>query len=477
MRMNFPLHRAAACKSVAECSQLLADGVNPYQPTQKGWTALHAAIANRAERVVDLLLDRYEEDWTIAQQTIKHQFLWKTEQVEWKTRPILIAWTEEECEATVAFATSCPAGIPLSSQVFVLLRNPNHGHRFIALDVCNRSKWIDIMRLIRRLVSNGVLSLDRSDLKQHDALNYLQLACILSTKEIIVKLIGRGASLAVVSGSRGQNPFMAAGEAMRQDVIDLLMSKYSDRCKHLSFVETLYRQHGPRVKELFEAKVLEMEVPPAYDSMFRLLLERNEQEQLAYVNPAGYNLLHIGCKNGLHGDALERLIEHGMDVNGPAPDGQLPLSLAACCGTVKFLLAHGAHIELLNGELLAASLNHMHYCAAHRIILRVAQLPWFRECAHMYLPWMVTNRDISERNQDFLEEHPHIRRFLFDCLYEHSKEQMAQLFARAAHNGMLRIVLWILDYRYDIDYDYTHCDRSTPLLGLLDYHRYVHVYR
>uniref|UniRef100_A0A6E8VLX4 Uncharacterized protein n=1 Tax=Anopheles coluzzii TaxID=1518534 RepID=A0A6E8VLX4_ANOCL len=763
---SFPLHRAAASGSVTECKQLLADGTNPYQPTPDGWSALHAAIANRAESVVDLLLNQYEADWTIVRQTIQHQFLWKAEQTGWKSRPCLIAWTEEDCEQTVPLVASCPAGIPLSLQVFVLLRHPIHGHRFIALDVCNRTKWCAIMWLIQRLLPNGVLSLDRSDMRGDGAVNYLQLACTLSTKEIIVKLVGHGASLAVASGGLARTPFMAAGDSMRKDVIELLISRYSDRfdpfacdtnyynllhlmvqrqhigmveclvnfflhyrttklretkpvalsrilcyeskdcpslhfwnfvrsspmkklcakyigecgmelhtrladdtivlavliargialeyCfeqieqnltllewqdhysrlnilhllirwKQLTFVEALYSRHGALVKDLFELEEPDRDVPayellrqllhnadgqgilfvvkhhrafylkdmeklrqavviqhhspnPSYDkaldvlgeklpelrehieankkqqnikesdfydhlrslcdsfkktvlkletdgkklddyldsngrtflhvaaswgnktlverllvrnmdvmalddkgalpihwvyrceSIFEMFLERNVPAQLAYVNPAGYNLLHICCKNGLHGDTLKVLLEHGMDVNGAAPDGQLPLSLASCCGTVSFLLEHGARIDLLNEELVTGSLRHMHYCAAIALIKRVADAPWFRKCAHIYLPWLVgdqSRHSFAWTSEEFLQKHPDIRRLLFDSLYEHSKDQMTELFARVCHRKMQSCVQWFMEYDYDIDYDYKHWNQSTPLLGLV----------
>uniref|UniRef100_A0A182WAJ2 Uncharacterized protein n=1 Tax=Anopheles minimus TaxID=112268 RepID=A0A182WAJ2_9DIPT len=760
----FPLHRAAASGSLAVCEQLiLSGGINPYQPTQDGWTPLHLAIANNAENVVELLLDRYEQDWAIVRQTIKHQFLWKSEQVGWKNRPILIAWTEEECEAVLTAMSSCPAGIPLNLQIFVLLRNPHLGHRFIALDVCNRNKWCSIMRLINRLLPNGVLSLDRCDMRR-DVENYLQLACALSTKEIIVKLIRHGASLTVASGMQGRTPLMAAGEKMRKDVINLLTTKYADRfdpcvcdrsshtvlhlmmhrqhtemaeyflnfslnyrtkklhesksvalsklftyesteytslnvwhcvrsvpmkklcekyireckmdvrtplcdgttlgvligrdialqycfeqieqdltllqlqdncgklnilhhlirCKHLAFVEALYRKHGSFVTEMFEVQEPENYAAfellrmlmyntdeqgvsfvlknhrqfyttdmvrlrqvtvqqhncsnPSYDkllkviveaipdlreniepdklnvlqqrdfyddlrnlrahfvktvtkleidgkrlddyldsnrrtylhaavswsdkslvekllardmdvmklddngclpihlvyrseSMFDMLLRKNKSAQLSYVNEAGHNLLHICSKNGIYGRVLEQLIEHGMDVNGSTPDGQIPLSLASCCATVTFLLDHGARIDLLNGDLLSRSLNHMNYCAAIALIPRLTHLPWFRQCAHMYLTWMIgeqTRDFFSCSNQKFLEKHPDIRRLLFDSLYEHSKTEMAELFSRVCHTAIPCCVQWFMEYDYDIDYNYSFWD-STPLLGLLSY--------
>ncbi|XP_053674554.1 ankyrin-3-like [Anopheles nili] len=762
---TYPFHRAAANGCSEEVRQQLATGANPYQPTHQGWTALHAAIANNAEDIVHLLLTRYDEDWAVIRETIRHRFLWKTEQTGWINRPTLIAWTEEECQRAMALSASCPAGIPLNLQVFVMLHHPQQGHRFVALDVCNRNKWIDIMRTIRRLLPNGVLSLNRSDMRQ-DVANYLHLACRLSTKEIIVKLISKGAALNVASGEHGKTPFMAAGETMRKDVIELLFTKYPDRfdpfacdsngnnllhvmlqrqqthmvdylLKHLlnyrtkalretemqaltralrfvseeykftnvwtfigsvpmkkllskyikqsgldlcapagettnlaaminkgialdycfaqieqhlellqlraheelilhtlirsrqlTFVKALYKKHGPLVKKLFEAespehrpafellrllvyntdidglrfvlehhrefyaknvakvrsvsvrqhhpkkaayeKVYDLlveafpELHPSADdevkqlhdslqheefynelrslrdnfkktvtrleqggkrldeyldcdhrtflhvaaswgdktlvekllnhgmdvmkpdsnnalpihlvarceSIFSMLLAQNEQGQLSWELEEGYNLLHLSCKKGIYGDGLERLLELGLDVNAAAADGQLPLSLASCCGTVTFLLDHGARVELLNEDLLSSSLQHMQYCAASVLLPKVFQLEWFRKCAHQYLPWMVgsQNRDFfSCSNQRFLEEHPDIRRLLFDSLYEHSREKASELFSRVCHRSILSCAKWFKEYNYAIDYDHRDWGQSTPLLGLVSY--------
>uniref|UniRef100_A0A182SA09 ANK_REP_REGION domain-containing protein n=1 Tax=Anopheles maculatus TaxID=74869 RepID=A0A182SA09_9DIPT len=161
-----------------------------------------------------------------------------------------------------------------------------------------------------------------------------------------------------------------------------------------------------------------------YESIFQLLLNKNEAAQLAYVKESGHNLLHISCRNGLHGTVLKQLVDHGMDVNGPTPDGVLPLALASCCATVTFLLDNGARLDLLNGGMLASNLSYMNYCAAIELIPRLMHLSWFRDCAHIYLTWMIgtKGRDFfSCSNQSFLESHPDIRRLLFDSLYQHSK--------------------------------------------------------
>ncbi|KFB35089.1 AGAP005326-PA-like protein [Anopheles sinensis] len=763
----FPLHHAAAKCYVVEVQRQLDADTNPYKPTEEGLTALHAAVANNSVAVVDVLLKRYADDLSIARETIQHRFLWKPELVEWKNRPILIAWSETECQAALALATSCPAGIPLNVQIFVLLRQPQEGHRFVALDVCNRSKRVETLRFIRDLLPNGVLSLDRSDLRVN-VVNYLHMACSYSKKEIIAKLIRNGASLSVPSGEQQSFPYMAACEAFRKDIAIFLatnylhhfdpgacdrqdynalhkmlqrnqkamaeeivqhmlkyrMSKYREtmsqaitnifrfdskeysyitvwtfassvpmrdlcskyvlqgefdlrtkiesssllgifitrgialdyclqkieedldllrlegshnrenvlhkliRCKRLTFVKDLYEKHGPLMKEIFEtedpenkpafellrilvqnmdeyglvfalenhrdyyvrhmdylinatfkqsclkktahiklSEIMAKIIPEAlvkldeikntpdsqqndfYDmmrdlresfritiphleatgqrledyldgdgrtflhtavswsekdlvekllarnfdvmkkdangclpihlarneSIFEMLLAKNESAQLECVNETGYNLLHVSCGNGLRGSALEKLLEHGMDVNEPTPDGNLPLSLASCCGTVRFLLNHGARVELLNEQFFCERLPKMQYCGLWELLPHIFQKDWFKSYAHLLLPSMVgrLNRDFFYCDHErHLERHEDIRRMLFDSLFEHSKEEASKLFWRVCQNAIVCCARWFLEYNYDLDYDY-RCtddwDRSTPLLGLLSY--------
>uniref|UniRef100_A0A240PNW2 Ion transport domain-containing protein n=1 Tax=Anopheles atroparvus TaxID=41427 RepID=A0A240PNW2_ANOAO len=750
---TFPLHHAAANCNVVEVQRQLDAGANPYQPTEEGLTALHAAVANNSVAVVDLLLKRYVADISIASDTVRHRFLWKAEQVEWKKRPILIAWTEEDCQATLVQAASCPAGIPLNLQVFVLLRQPQEGHYFVALDVCNRSKRTDTY----------------------------------AKKEIIAMLIGKGASLAFHSGEDHSTPFMAACDGLRKDFAAFLAENYLDRfdpgacnnqdynalhkmflrqhtgmverivqimlnyrmskhretklhalsqifrydaaeykyisiwsfansapmkklcskyiilgqfdlrtrfegstllgtciergialdyclqeieadldllrmeedhtgtnvlhklirCKRLSFVNDLYSKHESVVKEIFEIEnsvykpafdlleilvqnmdedglvfVLEqhrdyylkdkehlvnltikkpcmnkaaherlceitirkipqleatladwhnssdwqdngkfryltfighekinprMSIIAAFndlvlnlrdsftktieqleandrrlddyvdsngrtllhaavdfcaealvkkllarhfdvkkkdakgclpihlvrrsESIFEMLLAENETGQLEYINDAGYNLLHISCKNGLSGAPLEKLLEHGMDVNDTAPDGHLPLSLASCCGTVRFLVNHGARVELLNEHLFSDRLPNMNYCAVWELIPHIATADWFKSCAHLLLPWMVGNEIRERSNERDLEKHEDIRRVIFDSFYQHSMEEASKLFSRVCHNAIVCCARWFLEYDYDLDYDcrYWNCWNSTPLLGLFTY--------
>uniref|UniRef100_A0A2M4BCY9 Putative ankyrin n=1 Tax=Anopheles marajoara TaxID=58244 RepID=A0A2M4BCY9_9DIPT len=769
-----PLHRAAAdgdTKAVTEC---LAQDINPYEPAEKGITPLFVAVRNRKEAVVRLLLDRYEEDLRSVHETIKYRFLWKVEATGWRSRPILIAWTKEECERAVELATNCPAGIPLNAQVFVWLHHHHEGHRFVALDVVNRSKMVTVFRFIRELLPNGVLSLDRSDYRENYD-NCLQMACCYSTVDIVDLLIAKGASLTLGSGPYDRTPFMAACEMARDSLVcvrmvEHLFAKHIDRfdptarrqdgknvvhlivqkqdhtllkllmdrlvqyrvkkfretasqafnqifiyrstdewsgdhifyhvrspsikqlcaryaeqyqldvtvqlpntialeylirqdlllaycfktirkdlsllrlcggfdelailhrlivSKRLGFVEELYRDHSETVKGIFEAdsnqaystmryvvqqadepglkfilkyhreyfirdmdklqestvgmyffkelrekksrfvdflmeaipelqhaideakkakkqtyeldnefndlfqklrknfsktveqleadgKVLEdyrdgtdqrsflhtaanygdltllerllernfdvllpdrhslLPIHLTYqESVFALLLAKNESAQLQYLTEEGYNLLHICCKRGFRGpDVLERLLASGIDVNGVAPDGQLPLSLACCCGNVRFLLKHGARVELLNDQLVGANLERLSYCAVWELLPHIARLDWFGKIAHRYLPWMVgsQNRDFfSCSNEQELAEHEDIRRILFDSLYKHSRQQASELFTTVCHRAIVCCSRWFLDYDYDLNYDHADYMGYTPLLGLVSY--------
>ncbi|XP_058064811.1 uncharacterized protein LOC131214457 [Anopheles bellator] len=764
--MGRPLHRAAVADDVEAAQQCIAKDMNPYQPTEKGLTPLYVAIGSRAEGVVRLLLDRYEADMGVVRETIKHRFLWKVESTGWRNRPILIAWTDTECQEAVELASNCPAGIPLNVQVFVWLRTAYNGHRFVALDVCNRSRMMAVYRFIHQLLPNGVLSLDRRDYRENFE-NYLRFACQSSTVKIVELLIAKGTSLDAASGEDGKTPFMAACVAPRKDIVEVLLSKYGNRfdpnardrddynavhmlvqrqktdlvekileqmvrlrvarfretetqafnkifprlseysnswhlirsppmkklftkytkqykldlkaqcgettllatlihagvaldyCfeairndlellrlqdngritvlhyliiyKHTKFVAQLYRDHGTFVRDVFETddpdlrpgnlllrlllqpsttdeagvtfvlqhhreffardidqlrkstvemywfreivssravEVLANAIPelnnmiseviklkqandegkhvfyedvralsnnftktverlesngklleeyldkdgrtlfhvavdwndrrlverllerkfdllqrdakgclPIHyarsESIFELLLAKDEEGQLTSVTDEGYNLLQNACTKGFRGsDVMEKLLNSGMDVNEPATNGQLPLSLAGCCGTVSFLLKHGARPELLNEKLLESSFNNMRYCSAWQLIPRIAHFDWFRKIAHKFMPWMVggQNRDFfSCSNERELEKYDDIRRLLFDSLYEHSKEEASELFARVCHRAIVSCSRWFLDYDYDLNYDYTDYMGYTPLLGLLSY--------
>ncbi|XP_050082061.1 uncharacterized protein LOC126569180 [Anopheles aquasalis] len=690
------------------------------------------------------------------------------ESIDWRCRPILIAWTGEECESAVTLATNYPAGITLNAQVFVWLHRMHDGHRFVALDVSNRSKMIAVFRLIQQLLPNEVLSLDRSDYRvNYD--NCLQVACGYSSLEIVDLLIASGASLPMGSGPNDRTPFMAACEmarvptiehadcfdptARREDgknVVHLLVqqqkptllerlmdrlvqyrvkkfretdfqafnemfcyrpdseyaydhlwyyvrspamkklcAKYVEQyqldvstplndtilleyliredlfldycykaikndlsllrvcgsndelailhtlilCKRLAFVEELYRDHGDIVKSIYEADTREpsqahvairylvreadetglqfvlqhhreyygrdvdklqestvdmfeckelvqksnrivdlllqtfpelrdaisiaknarkqayeldqdfyglfdrlrnsfsetvqqleadgkqlehyrdesdqrsfLHVAAFYgdltlmqhllersgcdvlqsdrqsllpihltdeESVFELLLAKNETAQLAYLTEKGYNLLHICCQRGFRGsNALERLCANGFDVNGAAPEGQLPLSLARCCTMVRFLLEHGARVELLNEQLVEDNLSTMRGCAAWELLPHIVHLEWFGRIAHRYLSWMVGSKSrdsFSCSHEDELTAHEDIRRILFDSLYNHSRQQASEMFATVCYRAIVCCSRWFLDYDYDLDYDHADDTGYTPLLALVSY--------
>uniref|UniRef100_A0A2M4CGC8 Putative ankyrin n=1 Tax=Anopheles darlingi TaxID=43151 RepID=A0A2M4CGC8_ANODA len=762
-----PLHRAAAAGDTEALAKCLAQGINPYAPIDKGITPLFVAVRNAKEAIVSMLLDRYQEDLAHVPKTVKDR------STGWRCRPILIAWTVEECERAVTLATNCPAGIPLHAQVFVWLYRMHDGHRFVALDVGNRSKIIAAFRFIQQLFPNGVLSLDQSDYRENYD-NSLQMACGYSSVEIVDLLIARGASLSMGSGPNDRTPFMAACEMAREPMIEHLLTKYADRfnptsrrqdgrnvvhllvqmqkpallerlmdrlvqyrvkkfgetdsqafnemfcyrpdseyaydhlwyyvrspamkklcakyaeqyqldlsshlndtivleylireglfldycyktirndlsllrvcgrndeltmlhtlilSKRLAFVKELYRDHGEIVKSIFEVdsrepsqahvamrylvqeadevglqfvlehhreyyvrnvdklqestvdmfvfkdllqkssrivdllqqtfpelrdaisiakndkkqayeldnefydlfdrlrnsflatvehleahgKQLEqyrdetdhrsfLHVAASYgdlalvrhllertgcdvlqpdrqsllpihltdeESVFELLLAKNESAQLAYLTEQGYNLLHVCCQRGLREPrALQRLCANGFDVNAAAPDGQLPLSLASCCTMVRFLLEHGAQVELLNEQLVEDNLSTMRYCAVWELLPHIIHLDWFNRIAHRYLPWMVgskTRDSFSCSNEDELTVHDDIRRILFDSLYKHSRQQASELFATVCYRAIVCCSRWFLDYDYDLNYDHTDDTGYTPLLGLVSY--------
>uniref|UniRef100_A0A182PEN1 Uncharacterized protein n=1 Tax=Anopheles epiroticus TaxID=199890 RepID=A0A182PEN1_9DIPT len=206
---------------------------------------------------------------------------------------------------------------------------------------------------------------------------------------------------------------------------------------------------------------------------FELMYDRMRVDA-TITNDHGYNLFHFASKVAGHKgqEILTKLLELGFDVNQPTNDGNVPLSLANCCSSVRFLLKHGAKIELVKGSALAKTLESKLYCAAWALLPKIAHLSWFTEMAHLFLPWLLGNQ-----NRDFftcssgryLEDYPDIRKILFDSLYQHSRDEAAQFFREVCHRAINCAARWFLDYGYDIDYDVRDSYGCTPLLGMLVY--------
>ncbi|KFB48079.1 AGAP004935-PA-like protein [Anopheles sinensis] len=220
-------HWAAANDWVGEVQKCLQENMNPYRPNKNGLTPLHAAIGNQAFRVTNVLLEQYSNELALVKEHMRNRFLWKMECNYWNKRPILIAWTEEECQHVQSVASTCPAAIPLNVQIFVFLRIPSEGVRLVALDVCTKEKWPAVLRFIRQILPNGVLSLDKSDFRT-DCMSYLQAACYVGNKHLLETLLSSGAQLSA-TGDRGKTPLLTACNALRKDIIKLLLTKYIQR--------------------------------------------------------------------------------------------------------------------------------------------------------------------------------------------------------------------------------------------------------
>uniref|UniRef100_A0A182QYN4 EGF-like domain-containing protein n=1 Tax=Anopheles farauti TaxID=69004 RepID=A0A182QYN4_9DIPT len=225
--VNSKLHWNAANDRPVEVKKCLEDGENPYRPNSDGLSPMHAAVAHNALHAARLLLDQYVSDLAIVREHMRDRFLWKVENNCATKRPILIAWSTEECNQVQQLASSCPTAIPFNVQVFVLLRFPLHGSRVYALDVTCVEKRSSIMSLINRLLDNGVLSFDKSDLR-NDRLTYLQTACLYGHKNMIELLIAHGSQLSA-TGDGGGIPLMTACSTLKKNIIELLLTKYGNR--------------------------------------------------------------------------------------------------------------------------------------------------------------------------------------------------------------------------------------------------------
>ncbi|XP_050073805.1 uncharacterized protein LOC126561602 [Anopheles maculipalpis] len=206
---------------------------------------------------------------------------------------------------------------------------------------------------------------------------------------------------------------------------------------------------------------------------FDILYEKMSVD-LKTTNDKGYNLLHHCSRVGSHnGEAiLTKLLQLGFDINQRSLDGNVPLSIATCCSSVRFLLSNGANVELVNGEALVKTLSGKLYCAAWALLLKIAHLSWFKEIAHAFLPWMLGNQNrdfFSCSSGHYLEEYPDIRKTLFDSLYRHSQHEAAAFFLKVCHRSINCCARWFLDYGYEIDLEVRDDYGYTPLLGLLSY--------
>lgn len=206
---------------------------------------------------------------------------------------------------------------------------------------------------------------------------------------------------------------------------------------------------------------------------FEMLYEKMPVDS-ATTNDKGYNLLHHCSRlGGNNGEAiLTKLLQLGFDVNQRTLDGNVPLSVATCCSAVRFLLANGANVELINGDALLKTLNGKQHCAGWAIILKAAQLPWFEGIAHAFLPWLLGNQNrdfFTCSSGQYLEEYPAIRKLLFDALYRHSPHEAAIFFNKVCHRAINCCARWFLDYGYDIDLEVRDGYDSTPILGMLRY--------
>uniref|UniRef100_A0A182YKR1 Uncharacterized protein n=1 Tax=Anopheles stephensi TaxID=30069 RepID=A0A182YKR1_ANOST len=222
------LHWCAANDWPKEVLKRLQNGDNPYRPNKDGLSPMHAAIAHNARSVVNILLDRYAADVAIVKDHMQHRFLWKAENNCWNKRPILIACTEQEREQVHLLASSCPTAIPFNVQVFVLFLTPYLGSQLVALDVCGSAeKQADVLQCINRLLPNGMLSLNRTDLRT-ECLTYLQAACLYDREKLIPLLVAHGSRLSA-TGDGESIPLMTACRTMKMGIVKQLLTKYVNR--------------------------------------------------------------------------------------------------------------------------------------------------------------------------------------------------------------------------------------------------------
>ncbi|XP_053664826.1 uncharacterized protein LOC128713976 [Anopheles marshallii] len=752
------LHWCVANNWPKEIRKCLEKGENPYRPNKDGLTPMHAAIVQNAYLAVNILLERYTSDLAIVKEHMEKRFLWKVENNCWNKRPILIAGTAEERKQVQLVASSCPSAIPFNVQVFVFFLTPHNGNQLVALDVCSTEKQSAVLQCINMLLPNGVLSLDRSDLRK-DNMTYLQTACMYDRVEKIPLLIAHGAQLSA-TGDGETIPLMTACRTMKMDIVKLLLTKYVNqydptvvdhqqknvfhicleknnpalvdyvlkallkyrtamfgeteseafnrifpyKCEEhsymttwslarpnvkkqcaqyvvqyrldltysngerlnvsellsrqvaleycleeirrnpeilkledgdksnvlhhlykqnlLEFIEEMYEQH-PTVKSFFETKaafeILRVNLShrlvdklklmlkhhkdylrsqPAeleeyalgqtwfdrsvYREPFALLaaafpekqdvindtiakaakiqqnnsfmdrfnalkksfdqalasmgedgvllenlvdednknllhqaVDYDEKEMIknllgcgidlnrkdnegnlpiffvrskaafdmlydkwpvdsTVTNDNGYNLLHQTSRLGHStGEEIQtKLLQLGFDVNEATHDGNVPLSLGTCCTSVRFLMKNGADVKLIDGNALVKTLKRKLHCAGWALILQIADLPWFDEIAHVFLPWLLGNQNrdfFTCSSGEYLKNYPEIREKLFLSLYRHSREEAAIFFREVCHRAINCCARWCLDYWPDVDIEVEDDYKYTPLIGMLSY--------
>ncbi|XP_055536159.1 putative ankyrin repeat protein RF_0381 [Wyeomyia smithii] len=215
--------------------------------------------------------------------------------------------------------------------------------------------------------------------------------------------------------------------------------------------------------------------------MLNLLIERYpEREVIVQIrNANGCTVLHRVCSRYMEQKSrlslVERIVECGADVNALTVQGDTALFCLIECGPVNVLLKHNIKLDVVNldGETaLWHQLRKGNVCMANALLPLFNNLPCFKTGAHEFLGLMMNSRNrdfFSCDYQWYLEKHPEVAKFLFDSVYQHSREEASRLFAKACYSAFNFVVEKFLDYNYDLNYNYTDDDGYSPLIGLLSY--------
>ncbi|XP_053685572.1 uncharacterized protein LOC128735105 [Sabethes cyaneus] len=215
--------------------------------------------------------------------------------------------------------------------------------------------------------------------------------------------------------------------------------------------------------------------------MLNLLIERHpEGEKIVhYTNANDFTVLHHVCsrymerKPRLH--LVERIVECGGDVNMLNNQGETALFLLLECGPLDILLKHNIKLDIINKKGETALLHQArkgNVCMTTALLPKYIDLPVYKIDAHEYLRLMMRSRSRDSFSCDyqwFLEKNPETTKFLFDSLYQHSREEASKMFAKACYSAFNFVVEKFLDYDYDLNYNYADEDGYTPIIGLLSY--------